>query len=78
MPLHQIVSEAGVTRVDALKIDIEGFEDTALVPYLQEAPEHLLPKRIVIEICAPETDYPGCLAEFNRLGYSGIEFRSRR
>lgn len=70
LPLSQIVSEAGVARVDALKIDIEGFEDTALVPYLQEAPEHLRPRRIVIELCAPETDYPGCLAEFNRLGYS--------
>jgi FkbM family methyltransferase len=68
-PLMQIVQDAGLTRIDALKIDIEGHEDLALAPFLQNAPEAMLPKRIVIEQCGKEQDYPGCLGEFARLGY---------
>ncbi len=70
LPLEQIVAEAGLTRVDALKIDIEGHEDQAMVPYLQSVPEALLPKRIVIEQVGKDQDYPGCAAEFARLGYT--------
>lgn len=69
LPLLQIVQDAGLTRIDALKIDIEGHEDLALVPFLQVADEDLLPKRIVIEQCGKNQDYPGCSAEFARLGY---------
>jgi hypothetical protein len=36
---------------------------------LQVADEDLLPKRIVIEQCGKNQDYPGCSAEFARLGY---------
>ena len=32
-----------------MKIDIEGHEDRALVPFLQNAPKELWPKRIVLE-----------------------------
>ena len=68
-PLVDILAEAGIGRVDGLKIDIEGFEDAALVPFLQTAPEAMLPRRIVIETAGPQGDYPGCVAEFERLGY---------
>ena len=33
----------------ALKIDIEGHEDKALVPFLLNAPKNCFPKKIVIE-----------------------------
>ena len=68
-PLLNIVQDAGLKRVDSLKIDIEGHEDAAMVPYLQSCPEELLPARIVIERAAKTHDYPGCVAEFERLGY---------
>lgn len=68
-PLISIVKDAGIQRVDSLKIDIEGHEDAALVPYLQTCPEELLPSRIVIERAAKTHDYPGCAAEFERLGF---------
>lgn len=71
-PLLDILSDAGIERVDSLKIDIEGHEDAALVPFLQNAPEPLLPARIVIERAGPDGDYPGCVAEFARLGYRRI------
>jgi FkbM family methyltransferase len=69
LPLLRILSEAGLERVDSLKIDIEGHEDLALVPFLQRASEDLLPSRIVIERASQTQDYPGCVAEFDRLGY---------
>lgn len=68
-PLTQILADAGVERVDGLKIDIEGHEDKALVPFLQTAPEALVPARIVIERASRDGDYPGCVAEFERLGF---------
>jgi len=48
-PLLGALHALGVTRVDALKIDIEGAEDRALVPFLASAPASLLPRRLVLE-----------------------------
>lgn len=67
--LASIVTQAGLQRIDGLKIDIEGHEDRALVPFLDQCPPHLLPVRIVIEKSGPEEDYPGCTAAFARHGY---------
>jgi FkbM family methyltransferase len=47
--LEGIVSSAGVDRIDFLKIDIEGFEDRALVPFVEAMPRRLWPKRIFME-----------------------------
>lgn len=66
--LGSILADLGVTRVDVLKIDIEGFEDKALGPYLESATGDMIPERIVIER-AGEDDYPACVKQFNRLGY---------
>jgi FkbM family methyltransferase len=69
LPLLTLVTQAGLARVDAIKIDIEGHEDKALVPYLQQASDDLLPSHVVIEYSEAQGDYPGCAAEFARLGY---------
>lgn len=68
-PLAAILEGCGVGRVDALKIDVEGFEDRALAPWLMAAPEAHLPARIVIERAAPDHDYPGCATAFAARGY---------
>jgi FkbM family methyltransferase len=47
--LRGALAEAGVTAVDALKIDVEGAEDLVLAPFLRDAPEHLLPALVLIE-----------------------------
>jgi FkbM family methyltransferase len=47
--LADVLAEAGLTRIDVLKIDIEGAEDRALMPFLAAASEALLPRRIVLE-----------------------------
>jgi FkbM family methyltransferase len=48
-PLLDILAEAGVRRIDALKIDIEGAEDLALRPFLETAPDSLLPRLMIVE-----------------------------
>lgn len=48
-PLLDIVSDAGLERIDILKLDIEGYEDAVLLPFLRAAPEGLLPCAIIIE-----------------------------
>jgi FkbM family methyltransferase len=48
-PLLTMVSEAGFERIDALKIDIEGFEDQALMPFFDTAPKCLWPKLLILE-----------------------------
>lgn len=47
--LLDLVEEEGFTRVDAIKLDVEGAEDLVLEPYLRDAPTHLLPALIVVE-----------------------------
>jgi FkbM family methyltransferase len=48
-PLLDMVMEAGFDRIDALKIDIEGFEDQALMPFFNSAPKSLWPKLLILE-----------------------------
>lgn len=48
-PLLDVLWELAVTSIDVLKIDIEGAEDIALMPFLKKAPETLLPKVIITE-----------------------------
>ena len=47
--LEKLISELKLDRVDAIKVDVEGYEDRVLIPYLQNAPDSLLPSVIVLE-----------------------------
>ena len=47
--LQGLVAEAGFDTVDAIKIDVEGFEDKVLVPYLKSTPRSLHPKVVILE-----------------------------
>ena len=67
--LASLLAEAGLTAIHGLKIDIEGHEDRALVPFLDTCPPAMRPRRIVIEHPEPQADYPGCTAAFARHGY---------
>lgn len=48
-PLLQILDERALTRPDVLKIDIEGAEDLALRPFLEQAADERLPRRLIVE-----------------------------
>lgn len=49
-PLLEILHEAEVSRVDAMKIDIEGFEVPVLEAFFQTAPRAIWPRLIIGEI----------------------------
>ena len=53
-PLLAVVRDAGLTGIDALKIDVEGAEDKVLVPFFRDAPAALWPGLIVIEDSSAE------------------------
>jgi FkbM family methyltransferase len=48
-PLTAALADAGITEIDALKIDVEGVEDLVLSPFLRDAPPDLLPEYVLIE-----------------------------
>lgn len=49
LPLLDVVKSHDLDHIDLLKIDVEGFEDRALMPFLAAAPRTLFPRRIIIE-----------------------------
>jgi len=70
MRLKRILDEADITKVDALKIDIEGFEDRALVPFFKEAPQTQWPRAVVIEHLSRDEWQQDCIADMLTQGYA--------
>jgi FkbM family methyltransferase len=68
--LQRILEDAGVAHVDALKIDIEGFEDRALIPFFKDAPQTLWPRAVVIEHLSANEWLEDCLADMRTRGYA--------
>jgi FkbM family methyltransferase len=68
-PLLDVVNEAGLRRIDVLKIDIEGYEDRALMPFFEVAPRSLFPAHIVFEHSSRELWQADLLGRFAALGY---------
>jgi FkbM family methyltransferase len=68
--LRRILDEANVTSVDALKIDIEGFEDRVLTGFFKEAPPSLWPRAIVIEHLSRDEWHDDCIADMLARGYA--------
>jgi FkbM family methyltransferase len=48
-PLAQVLAQEGVTRIDALKIDVGDAEDRILVPFFKGEPVSLWPRFIIIK-----------------------------
>lgn len=67
--LMRILDEAGVTRVDALKIDVEGFEDRVLIGFFKEAPLSLWPRAVVIEHISRKEWREDCIADMVARGF---------
>ncbi|KMO15763.1 FkbM family methyltransferase [Methylobacterium platani JCM 14648] len=49
VPLLDLVRGEGLTRIDAIKLDVEGAEDLILEPFLRQAPPELHPRLLVVE-----------------------------
>jgi FkbM family methyltransferase len=72
-PLLALLAEAGVDAVASLKIDVEGFEDRVMLPFLDQAPARLLPQTVVIEICNADNWQADLLAQFAHKGYRVLQ-----
>ena len=68
--LLRILVDAGVDHVDALKIDVEGFEDRVLTGFISQAPPSLWPGAVVIEHLSRHEWLDDCIADMRRRGYA--------
>ncbi|MGF1620347.1 MAG: FkbM family methyltransferase [Rhodomicrobiaceae bacterium] len=67
--LLEILGDLDVEKIDALKIDIEGFEDRALIPFFNSASRGLWPKTILLETRHARQDNSNHLEKLTVLGY---------
>jgi FkbM family methyltransferase len=68
--LQRILDDAGVTHIDALKIDVEGFEDRVLTGFFRQAPLSLWPRAVVIEHLSRNEWLDDCIADMRTRGYA--------
>ncbi|MGQ0686022.1 FkbM family methyltransferase [Bradyrhizobium sp.] len=68
--LQRILEEAGAARIDALKIDVEGYEDRVLTGFFRQAPPALWPKAVVIEHLSRHEWRDDCIADMASRGYA--------
>ena len=68
--LQRILGDAGVAHVDALKIDVEGFEDRVLTGFFRDAPPSLWPRAVVIEHLSRNEWLADCIADMRERGYA--------
>lgn len=68
--LMRILDEAGVSRIDTLKIDVEGFEDRVLIGFFRDAPPSLWPRAVVIEHLSQNEWREDCIADMVARGFA--------
>ena len=68
--LQRILGDAGVDHVDALKIDVEGYEDRVLTGFFKDAPPSLWPRAVVIEHLSRSEWLDDCIADMRARGYA--------
>ena len=70
--LQGILGATGLSRIDALKIDVEGFEDRVLIGFFATAPQTLWPRAVVIEHLSRAEWQADCIADMLQRGYSQL------
>jgi FkbM family methyltransferase len=68
--LQRILEEAGISHIDALKIDVEGYEDRVLTGFFANAPRSLWPRAVVIEHLSRDEWLNDCIADMRARGYA--------
>jgi FkbM family methyltransferase len=68
--LQRILGDAGVSHVDALKIDVEGYEDRVLTGFFRDAPQTLWPRAVVIEHLSRDEWRDDCITDMRARGYT--------
>ncbi|MCP5523927.1 MAG: FkbM family methyltransferase [Verrucomicrobiales bacterium] len=72
LPLGELLQERSFSRVDAMKIDVEGMEDRVLAPFFAKAPRTLWPQAVVIEHTHGEDWREDILEIMQRAGYRSV------
>ncbi|ARN56838.1 FkbM family methyltransferase [Sedimentisphaera salicampi] len=67
--LLKTLKEMGVDKIDGLKIDVEGFEDRALLPFFEKAPVEMLPKCLITEHSSREQWDTDLISSLKAIGY---------
>ncbi|MEA2822389.1 MAG: hypothetical protein QOJ86_4393 [Bradyrhizobium sp.] len=65
-----ILRDQDVTKIDSLKIDVEGYEDRVLIGFFRDAPPALWPRAIAIEHLSHDDWLDDCLADMLARGYA--------
>ena len=68
-----ILQELELHSVDVVKIDVEGFEDEVILPFLEAAPARLWPKAVVLEHCHRDRWGRDCEAALLTAGFSLVQ-----
>ena len=71
--LTVVLSDHGIHRVDALKIDVEGLEDAVLLPFFESSPRSLWPRLIIIEHTSHQAWKRDILSWLKASGYQEFE-----
>ena len=69
VPLAEICAEAGLSQIDVLKVDVEGYEDQAVLPLFEAGPETLWPRVLIMEHCHSGRWARDVVAEITARGY---------
>ncbi|MEO9970802.1 MAG: FkbM family methyltransferase [Hyphomonadaceae bacterium] len=72
-PLLDILQELELDSVDVVKIDVEGFEDEVILPFIETAPARLWPKAIVLEHCHRDRWGRDCEAALLAAGFNLVQ-----
>ena len=72
IPLADVFQDAGIDHVDVLKIDVEGYEDQALLPLFERAEAALWPRLIVMEHCHSHRWQSDAISTIQERGYREV------
>lgn len=68
-PLNELLIQYELSRIDILKIDVEGFEDEIIFPFFETATKEKWPSSIVMEYCNRHRWERDCEELLTRKGY---------
>jgi len=71
-PLLDVLNELKIKKLGGIKIDVEGMEDRALLPFFTDAPKTLWPSCIVIEHCNKSGWEMDIIAHLLDSGYANV------
>ncbi|MFN3828277.1 MAG: FkbM family methyltransferase [Micavibrio sp.] len=72
VPLLDIISKYDIKKIDLMKVDIEGYEDRALIPFFEQACPNLYPRHMIVEHTSSDEWAADLLAVLDDKGYVTI------